>query len=65
MHQSKKDRLTERSRDRLEVMVQSISESRDPEMIVTLLRSEILNIVYDYNLGHGATNELSKVEHDG
>ena len=44
------DLLTERSRDRLEVMAQCISESRDPEMIVTLLRAEILNIVYDYDL---------------
>ena len=57
----KKDRLTERSRDRLEVMVQSISESRDPEMIVTLLRAEILNIVYDYDLPPSS----GVVEHNG
>lgn len=57
----KKDRLTERSRDRLEVMTQSISESRDPEMIVTLLRAEILNIVHDYDLPPSSGG----VEHNG
>ena len=61
MHQSK-GRLTEHSRDRLEVMAQSISESRDPEMIVTLLRAEILNIVYDYDLSPATRDRLEMME---
>ena len=46
----KKDRLTEYSRDRLNEMIGRISESRNPNQIVSILRYEVRHLVDDYDL---------------
>ena len=46
----KQDRLAEYSRDRLERMAQRISDSRDPDVIASILRSELRNLIHDYGL---------------
>ena len=47
---NKKDRLTECSRDRLNEMIERISESRDPDQIASILRYEVRHLVDDYDL---------------
>ena len=46
----REDRLTEHSRDRLNQMIERISESRDPDVIARVLRCEVKNLVRDYDL---------------
>tara|TARA_Y100001951_G_C11201773_1_gene217557 strand:+ start:55 stop:228 length:174 start_codon:yes stop_codon:yes gene_type:complete len=46
----KEDRLTEYSRDRLNEMIERISESRNPEEITSILKCEIKIMVDDYDL---------------
>tara|TARA_R100000687_G_C6360139_1_gene123030 strand:- start:91 stop:264 length:174 start_codon:yes stop_codon:yes gene_type:complete len=46
----KEDRLTEYSRDRLNEMIERISESRNPEEITSILKCEIKIMVHDYDL---------------
>ncbi len=46
----KEDRLTEYTRDRLDTMIERISESRDPEQIAHILKCEVKNLVHDYKL---------------
>ena len=50
MNKFKKDRLTEYSRDRLNEMIERISESRDPDQIASILRYELKFLVQDYDL---------------
>ena len=47
---NRKDRLTEHSRDRLNEMIERISESRDPDQIARILRHEVKHLGYDYDL---------------
>ncbi len=46
----REDRLTEHSRDRLNEMIERISESRDPDQIASILKCEVKNLVHDYKL---------------
>ena len=46
----REDRLTEYSRERLDEMIDRISESRNPEQIVRFLRYEVKHLVQDYDL---------------
>ena len=48
---NRKDRLTEHSRERLNEMIERISESRDPDQIARILRYEVKLLVHDYDLG--------------
>ena len=54
----KEDRLTENTRDRLEEMIQRISESRDPDVIASNLRRELRNLIHDYDL-HDPAKEVT------
>ena len=46
----REDRLTEYSRERLDGMIDRISESRNPDQIAHILRYEVKNLVHDYDL---------------